>query len=137
MRDYVLKKLREADVGNDLMSLCWRDKIRDHINQITEDVNSSGIWTALETIIQQEKREKNNAKEVLSPSLNHNEAQGNKVYFASDEYKKREAKNLKIWEKTVSVNKIGPKDFSMFGNFTRHVLGRCSYYKNKILTILV
>ena len=120
---FVLKELGNADFGTDLMSLLRRDKIKNNLKDIGEEINQSKRWSCLQAIIDQDHREVQKAKDIVKPNERFNEEKANKTYFASETFKERVRKNEKIWENAVTTNKApGAKDFDAIGNFARHVL---------------
>ena len=120
---FVLKELGNADFGTDLMSLLRRDKMKNNLKDIGEEINQSKRWSNLQAIIDQEHREVQKAKDIVKPNERFNEVKANKTYFASEAFKERVRKNEKIWESAVTTNKApGAKDFDAIGNFARHLL---------------
>ena len=124
LRDFVTRKLNDADLGNDDKDISWEQKIRSNLQRITEDVNGRNTWAKLETGVQNKKLELDQAKEVLSPRKNLNEANANKNYFTSQEYQKRADKNIKAWKRAMDNGSISETAFNEFFNFSRHVLGK-------------
>ena len=122
LRDYVLRKLSEAEIGSGFMDLWWKDKIRSNLEQITKDVNSRGVWTKLESLIKVELRQKQISQESLAPNKSANEVKANAVYFSSKEYLAREEKNNLIWRHAMDTGEISEKDFNDYLNFSRHIL---------------
>ena len=120
---FVLKELGNADFGTDLMSLLRRDKIKNNLKDIGEEINQSKRWSNLQKIIDQDHREVQKAKDIVKPNERFNEEKANQTYFASETFKERVRKNEKIWENAVTTNKApGAKDFDALGNFARHLL---------------
>ena len=122
LRKYVLKKLGDENQGNDLLTMCWRDKVRNNLQQITDEVDSSNTWDILEKQIQQHKKEVDDAKAILNPSSSHNELNAVRKYFESQEFLTRAAKHNDVWQKAMKKSTIGNQDFNQFSNFVRHVL---------------
>ena len=120
---FVLKELGNADFGTDLMSLLRRDKIKNNLKDIGEEIHQSKRWSNLQKIIDQDHREVQKAKDIVKPNERFNEEKANQTYFASETFKERVRKNEKIWENAVTTNKApGAKDFDALGNFARHLL---------------
>ena len=122
LRDFVSKKLSEADTGSGFKDLWWADKIRNNLDKITKDVNNRGVWTKLETLIQVDFRKKQISRETLAPNNSVNEVKANSVYFASDKYLGREKYNNGNWKKAMDDDDVRDKEYNDFLNFTRHVL---------------
>ena len=124
IRDFVIRKLNDADLGNDDTDISWEQKIRSNLQRITEDVNGRNTWAKLDTGIQNKKLELDQAKEVLSPRKNLNEANANSSYFTSQEYQTRADKNVRAWKRAMDNGSISESAFNEFMNFSRHVLGK-------------
>lgn len=124
IRDFVKRKLNDADLGNDDKDFNWEQKIRSNLQRITEEVSGRNTWAKLETGCQNEKLELDQAKEILSPRKNLNEANANSKYFTSQEYQKRADKNVKAWKRAMDTGSISETAFNEFFNFSRHVLGK-------------
>ena len=124
LRDFVIRKLNDADLGNEDTDISWEQKIRSNLQRITEDVNGRNTWAKLDTGIQNKKLELDQAKEVLSPRKNLNEANANSSYFTSQEYQTRADKNVRAWKRAMDNSSISESAFNEFMNFSRHVLGK-------------
>ena len=127
LRDFVIRKLNDADLGNDDEGIFWEQKIRSNLQRITEDVNGRNTWAKLDTGIQNKKLEVDQAKDVLSPRKNLNEANANSSYFSSQEYQSRAEKNSRAWKRAMEAGSISESAFNEFMNFSRHVLGKNSF----------
>ena len=122
LRDYVARKLSDADLGGDYQDLWWQDKVQKNLEQITKNITERGIFGKLADLIKIEFTEKQISREVLCPNKNINEVKANSVYFSSKEFVTREEKNNDIWKKATEADSISEKDFNEFLNFSRHVL---------------
>ena len=119
---FVLKQLGKTDFGTDLLSLLRRDKLKSSLKEVGEEINASKTWTKLQTLIDQEHKEIEKAKQQVNPDEVFNAAQGNQTYFNSPEFKKRIEKNLKIYKNGMDTNYFGPQNFDTLGQFGRHLL---------------
>ena len=119
---FVLKQLGKTDFATDVMSLFRRDKIKSNLKEVGEEINASKTWSKLQTLIDQEHKETEKAKQQVNPDEVFNAANGNQTYFNSPEFKKRLAKNLKIWENGLATGTFGPQNFDTLGQFARHLL---------------
>ncbi len=123
-RDYISRKLSEADIGADYKDLWWQDKIKNKLDQITKDIADRGLWTKLKDLIKVEFTEKQISRDNLCPNKNSNETKANAVYFSSEKYLAREEKMKLIHRKTAEENKDpSQKDYNEYLNFSRHILG--------------
>ena len=68
---FVLKHLLAEDFGSDLLSLVRRDKIRSNLKDISEEINTSKTWSNLQSIIDQERRDKQKAMGIIHPHEMH------------------------------------------------------------------
>ena len=120
---YVLKQLGDTDTDTtDYVALFRRDKIRNNLKDILEDIDKNKTWTKLQRIVDSDRVEIQKAKATIDPDHKHNAAKANKTYFASHEFKNRLGKCDQIWEKSLASNKISGQDFNTIGNFSRHLL---------------
>ena len=53
--------------------MCWREKVRNNLKQISEDINRSNIWNNLQKQIMHNKKEVDDANSVLHPSSHIND----------------------------------------------------------------
>ena len=119
---FVLKQLGKTDFATDAMSLLRQDKIKSNLKEVGEEINASKTWSKLQTLIDQEHKETEKAKQQVNPDEVFNASKGNKTYFNSPEFKKRLDKNLKIWENGLATGSFGPQNFDTLGQFARHLL---------------
>ena len=122
LRDYVARKLSDADLGGDYQDLWWKDKIQKNLEQITKNIAERGLFGKLKDLIKIEFTEKQISREVLCPNKNVNEVKANSVYFASEQFLAREEKINAIWKMAMETNSISEKDYNEVLNFSRHVL---------------
>ena len=122
LRDYVARKLTEADFGADYQDLWWQDKIKKNLDQITKDLSDRGLWNKLKDLIGVEFNEKQISRDNLCPNKNANEIKANAVYFSSDQFLAREQRMNAIWKTAEESKDIGPKEYNDFLNFSRHIL---------------
>ena len=119
---FVLKQLGKTNFGTDLFSLIRRDKLKSSLKEVAEEINASKTWSKLQTLIDQEHKELEKAKQQVNPDEVFNAAKGNQTYFNSPEFQKRIEKNLKIYENGMATNHFGPQNFDTLGQFGRHLL---------------
>ena len=124
LREYLLKKIRDTKFGAKTSDLLRRDKIKEHISQMTEDINDTGVWAKLSTMIDVQAREVKNAKAVFQPHENINEAVAVEEYFKSEQYKSKAEKFDAIVGQVETTGKCSTKNYNDLGNFVRHVLGK-------------
>ena len=124
IRDFVLMKLNTTDFGTKLKDLMRKDKLKSNLEQLNRDVKESRIWAKTKSLIHQNKQKTDNAKLLVNPAQNANEAVSVSVYLSSKEFRSREEKMKKIWEKYENGENIGTKEFNDLANFVRHVLGK-------------
>ena len=122
IRGYLIRKIKETDFGNDIPDILWFGKMREHIEQISEDIEHSGVWGVLNTLEDQKRLKIQIAKEIINPEDSLKELNALKVYFASEKYRNRELKLQKIFQDAVDTNEISHKDFYAVGNFSRVLL---------------
>ena len=122
MRDFVSRKLSDADFGEDYQDLWWQDKIQKNLEQITKNIADRGLFGKLRDLIEVEFAEKQISREALCPDKNVNEVKANSVYFSSEQFRAREEKMNAIWKMATETNSISEKDYNEFLNFSRHVL---------------
>lgn len=124
LRGFLIRKIKEIDFGNDIHNILWSGKMREHIEQISEDIEHSGVWGILNTLEEQKRLKIQIAKEILNPEDTLKELNALKVYFASESYRNRELKLDKICQDAVDTGEISHKDFFDVGNFSRVLLGK-------------
>ena len=90
LRRYVIKKLKQTDFGNDLHDILWAQKIRDHINDISADINESDVWPTLNRVVEQERQKILIAKSLINPGHDQKECKALGVYLASKKFRDRE-----------------------------------------------
>ena len=123
LREFILVKLNTFDFGTKLEDLFRRDKLKSHLQQLDTDVKNSKIWGKTKTLISQNKQKLDNAKLLVNPAQNSNEANSVSVYLSSKEFRSREARMKNIWVKFEEDEESpGPKNFNDTGNFIRHLL---------------
>ena len=110
--------------GNSLEALTRRSLIERNLETISENIKRRKLFGRLNTLINQEKHEKNVAKATLRPENNYNEKNSVKVWFASAEWKQIEEKMEDIYERAKSSKKITAKEFLDYGLTTRFVLSK-------------
>ena len=71
IRDFIKKKLRDEEFGFTVgqeKEMYRRDKIRQHLDGMAEDLSRSNIWSKLKTQADQHKKLVDNAKELVKES---------------------------------------------------------------------
>ena len=124
LRDFVMVKLNTADFGTNLEDLMKKDKLKSNLEQLKRDVKDSRIWGQTKKQINQNKQKVDNAKLLVNPAQNANEAKSVSVYLSSQEFRSREEKMMTTWQKFENGESIGVKEFNDLANFVRHLLGR-------------
>ena len=124
LRDFVMVKLKTADFGTKLEDLMKKDKLKSNLEQVKRDVKDSRIWGQTKKQINQNKQKVDNAKLLVNPAQNANEAKSISVYLSSQEFRSREAKMMITWQKFENGENIGVKEFNDLANFVRHLLGK-------------
>ena len=119
---FVMKHLSDQDFGSDLLSILRKDKLKSNLKDISEEINSSKTWSNLQSLIDQERKEKLRAKNIVHPDEKHNVVNANKIYFKSQPFKNRVVKVNGIWKTCMDSSAIGSRDFDTLGNFPRHLL---------------
>ena len=120
--EYILKLHGMTDFDSDLYSIVRRDKIKDKLKDIHQEIDACKTWGNLQDQIDLDHREIKKAKETLNPDEKYNAANANQVYFNSQQFKDRMNKNQKIYDDAMATGKIGPRDFDTLGHFSRHLL---------------
>ena len=123
-RKFLIRKFKETDFGNDLHDILWSGKIREHIEQISEDIEQSGVWRVLNKLEEQSRKKIQIAKEIINPEDNLKELNALKVYFSSEKFREREVKLEKIFQNSVSNDDVTHRDGYDVGNFGRVLLGK-------------
>ena len=124
LREYLLKKIRDTKFGAKTSDLLRRDKIKEHVNQMTHDINDTGVWAKLSTMIDVQAREVANAKAVFQPHENINETVAVEEYFKSEQFKSKAEKFDALVVQVETTGKCSAKNYNDLGNFVRHVLGK-------------
>ena len=124
IRKFLIRKLKETDFGNDLHDILWSGKIREHIEQISEDIEQSGVWRVLNKLEEQSRKKIQIAKEIINPEDNLKELNALKVYFSSEKFREREVKLEKSFQNSVRNNDVTHRDGYDVGNFGRVLLGK-------------
>ena len=124
LRSFLIRKLKEEDFGNDLPLMVWSQKVRENIDQISEDIEHGGFYGQLNKLIDQEHEKILIAKSILKPNDNLKEANAVKVYFSSEKFRAREVKLNNVFQVAVDKDEIGHKDLYDVGNFARVLLGK-------------
>ena len=133
IREFVLVKLNTFDFGTKLEDLYRRDKLKSHLQQLETDVKASKIWGKTKALMSQNKQKIDNAKLLVNPAQNSNEANSVSVYLSSEEFRTREGRMKRIWDKFEEDEEIpGRQNFNDTGNFIRHLLRK---FIHKILDI--
>ena len=94
LRRYVLKKLSEENFGTDLLALMRKDKLKSNLERLNVDINEKKVWGFLDKLVLLRKKEIDDAKATLNPSLNQDETMAVENYFKSDQYEKREKRMM-------------------------------------------
>lgn len=129
IRDFIKKKLRDEEFGFTVgqeKEMYRRDKIRQHLDGMAEDLSRSNIWSKLKTQADQHKKLVDNAKELVKesnkqPTDKVEVGDLNSVYFKSEQCKKRVDSNMEVWRLATEEQKLGSKDFNTFSNWVRHL----------------
>ena len=124
LRDFVMVKLKTADFGTKLEDLMKKDKLKSNLEQVKRDVKDSRTWGQTKKQRNQNKQKVDNAKLLVNPAQNANEAKSVSVYLSSQEFRSREEKMMTTWQKFENGESIGVKEFNDLANFVRHLLGR-------------
>ena len=123
LRRYVTRRLKQTEFGNDLTEILWSQKIREQIDEITTDIQESGVFGVLNKVIEQNRQKVLIAKSLINPAQDQKEAKAIGVYFASEKFKKREIAMNKVYLDTMEKDENpGHRDFYNVGNFGRTLL---------------
>ncbi len=124
LRSFIIRKLKEEDFGNDLMAMIWGQKVREQIDQISEDIQHGEVFGQLNKLVEQNRQKVLIAKSILQPSDNQKEANALKVYFSSEKFRAREVKLNQVCQVAFDKNDVGHKDLYDVGNYGRTLLGK-------------
>lgn len=124
LRSFLIRKLKEEDFGNDLGLIVWSQKIRENIDQISEDIEHGEFFGQLNKLCEQDRQKILIAKSILKPDDNLKEVNALKVYFSSEKFRAREVKLNNVFQVAVEKDEIGHKDLYDVGNFARVLLGK-------------
>ena len=121
-RDFVLEKLTRADFGSSADGLYKREISIKNLDQIANRIKKKQVFSQLSNLENQLRSQKQKARAIVYPSNNFQEQQSVKQWFMSEEAKEEERFCMKVYDKSLSGSRIGPKDFSRFANWARFSL---------------
>lgn len=122
LRSFLKLKLDQVQFRTDAMSLLRREKIKDNLKNITEEVSQSRTWLKLNSQIESNRRKIKQAKETLNPSSSMNLLEANRKYLASEQWKKRLSDCEKFYDTAMSTKNVTARAFNNFSNTGRHFL---------------
>ena len=121
-RGFVKEKLEETDFGFTGEAFYKKEIILKNLEKISEKISVKKIFSQLSKLENQARTQKQKARQILYPSQNYKEQTSVKKWFESAKAKEEEEACLKIYQKAMSGNKLGPKEFNRFANYARFTL---------------
>ncbi len=121
-RDFTSEELESAEMGTDVSSLYRKEKLRLNLQNIDKSLKRRRIWSELDRLEKEEKRERDNLKEGLNPNSTYNETVAVQKWFSSQKFKELLNKHLAVWKKAFETkSKPNKADFVAFGTFAKFI----------------
>ena len=119
-RDFLIEKLRNAEFGRSAEAYYKKDMIIKNLEQISTIVKTKQLYNRIKKSEDDEKAERERARQVLFPSSVHNETVAVSKWYESDEAKSEEQACLKIYKSVVKDKKeVSARNFTRFGQWSK------------------
>ena len=121
---FVMTKLQDSKnvLGETVEGERKFSQYSSHLQSLERTWRENGVMTNLQRLINLEKRERDNAEELLTPNKRVLEVAGVQTWFNSEVYRDEENKVTNIWHEAMKKNKISNRDFVTVANFSRFQL---------------
>lgn len=119
LREFLIGKMKQIECGNSVESHLLRDKVIDHLKNISETIKKKKLMIKLKRLDDQLRVEKLKAKRVLNPEEEYNAQVAVETWFKSNESKELERECDRIYQNCMAGLKIGPRSFVKYANHVR------------------
>ena len=116
-REFLIEKLRKAEFGKSAEAYYKKEMVIKNLGQISTNIKTKNLYQRLQKSEDNERIERERAREVLYPRNVHNEIVSVSKWYESDEGKAEEQACLKIYKSAVAKKGISSRDFTRFGQW--------------------
>ena len=118
-RDFVEEKVKQTQFGTTGAELFRKENVINNLKSVTANIKKKGTFGALAKLENLERNERLKAREVLNPGVDFKELNSVKDWFHSDLAQEEEKANLRNYDKCITGQKLGDKEFLKFSNWVR------------------
>ena len=128
-RDYLKERLMQKDFGKATDDYIRREIVIKNLENIAVTIKKKKLFQKLQKLEEEERSQKQLAKDLINPSNTHNEQLAVQRWFDSKEAKEEEEKCLEIYNKTMNGQKPSSREFTRYGMWAK--FSTCIEDKNR------
>ena len=119
LREFLEEELSETNFGKTSEDYIRKEGVLKHLREITNKITKGRTFRTLDRLEKEEKVTKAQAKKVIYPNNDFNEAKSVVKWFKSEQAQQEEKEAMDIYDKAIKGGNVCGKEFCKFGNWVR------------------